>query len=399
MNNPLLKYSATESILGYLYQFEIALLMLLERPNSTVSIESIDDISFEENDKTKESIQVKHHIKNKGNVTDASSDIWKTLNVWMDGLKELGYDDVQRILFTTETVRPNTIAYCLNRDKNKRDVSVALQKLDHTAKTSKTKENLKIYKKFSKLRRDDKEKFVNSIFILDDNPDIKSSRNLLIEKLRTNARPGTLNPFFTRVWETWINIVTSVLIDNTKKSIGYDEIVSHINDIRDQFTQESLPIDFVDNEPSKVEMLSFTDNDFVKQLELISASKPIIQIAIIEYWKAYQQRTRWVNDELLFDNELIKYEQRLINAWNKQFEKMRQKLGQNPSENDKKSLGWELFDWADNNNSLCIRDKCIEPYVIQGSFHMLADELRIGWHSDFLTKLKSAVRTASEISK
>ena len=398
MNSPLIKYSATESILGYLYQFEIALLMLLERPNSTVSIESIDDISFEENEITTESIQVKHHITNKGNVTDTSQDIWKTLNVWIDGLKEHSYDDVKRILFTTETAQPESIAYYLSENEKNRNADKAIIKLVDVSRASQSQKNIKTYKKFLKLNKEEKEKLVNSIYVLDKNADIKSSRNLLIEKLRITARPDTLNPFFNRIWETWINIVTTLLKDGTKKSVEYNEIVARINDIRDEFTQQNLPVDFIDNEPTRTEILSFNDNNFVKQLELISATKPIIRIAIIEYWKAYQQRTRWVNDELIFDDELIKYEKRLIDAWSKQFEKMKWKLVTDSSESEKISLGKNLWDWADTNTTLCIRDKCTEPYVVQGSFHMLADELRIGWHVDFLSRLQSVVRHASEMT-
>jgi hypothetical protein len=396
MEKPLVAYSATDSVLGFLYQFEMALLLLLDKPNSAVSIEYIDDISFTDNEQTTAVIQVKHHVKSKGNLQDASSDIWKTLNIWIDGMirNELP-EDISRILLTTEKAVRGTAAYYLRYDSNTRNICEALEILSETAKTSRNKENIKIYKKFIKLNKSKQEYLINSIFILDEMPDFESSRNKLIEKLRINSRPDTIGPFFTRVWETWVNMVTNLLRSDTKHSISYDELLSHIQDIRDQFTQNSLPIDFIEQEPKKAEIFSFNNSIFVKQLELVAATQPIIQLAIIDYWKAYQQRTRWINDELLFDNELIKYEKKLIRAWEKQFAKMQRNLGKSPTAQNKIDSGWTLYDWADNNTELCIRDRCTEPYVIQGSFHMLADELRVGWHLDFCDRLKSLLKTAS----
>jgi hypothetical protein len=79
MNSTHSKYSATASLVGYLYQCRLALLETLKRlktnPSLTVSIETLDDVVFENEGTPTEIIQVKHHINRQANLTDASTDL------------------------------------------------------------------------------------------------------------------------------------------------------------------------------------------------------------------------------------------------------------------------------------------------------------------------------------
>jgi len=77
------KYSATSSLLGYLYQCRLALLETFKRlktnPSVGVAIETLDDVDFETYGTLAEIIQVKHHINRQADLTDASTDLWKTI--------------------------------------------------------------------------------------------------------------------------------------------------------------------------------------------------------------------------------------------------------------------------------------------------------------------------------
>ena len=80
-------HQASEQLLGYLYQIIYALYLLLESddPNLQISIEKFDDIAFSENDNPSKLIQLKHHKCKSGDLTNSSTDLWRTLN----GLKRL----------------------------------------------------------------------------------------------------------------------------------------------------------------------------------------------------------------------------------------------------------------------------------------------------------------------
>ena len=79
-------YSATGSVLGYLYQVRLALLLFLQRfrgdRQTDISIERYDDIAFEKQGSAVDLLQTKHHINAAGNLSDSSEDLWRTLRVW-----------------------------------------------------------------------------------------------------------------------------------------------------------------------------------------------------------------------------------------------------------------------------------------------------------------------------
>jgi len=83
-------FSAVDSLTGYLYQVRYALLDALRRAKDdvrfSVSIETLDDIVFESDGQPVELLQAKHHSK-PANLTDTSTDLWKTIRIWVGQYK------------------------------------------------------------------------------------------------------------------------------------------------------------------------------------------------------------------------------------------------------------------------------------------------------------------------
>ena len=108
-------HDASEQMLGYLYQVRYALSLLLknDNPNYQISIEKFDDVAFVENDIPKQLIQVKHHVKKYGDLTDMSTDLWRTLKVWIDIIIKSPnlVDDTDFLIITTADAPNNTAAY------------------------------------------------------------------------------------------------------------------------------------------------------------------------------------------------------------------------------------------------------------------------------------------------
>jgi hypothetical protein len=85
-------FSAGDSFVGYLYQIRVALLWSLQRLPAgidfLVSVETLDDVTFETSGGTpQELVQTKHHRSRSANLTDASPDLWKTLRIWFEAAK------------------------------------------------------------------------------------------------------------------------------------------------------------------------------------------------------------------------------------------------------------------------------------------------------------------------
>lgn len=76
-------FSAADSALGYLYQVRVALLWSLSRIKQgefVVSLETLDDVTFEAKGGTAEELlQTKHHRTREASLSDMSGDLWKSL--------------------------------------------------------------------------------------------------------------------------------------------------------------------------------------------------------------------------------------------------------------------------------------------------------------------------------
>jgi hypothetical protein len=168
------------------------------------------------------------------------------------------------------------------------------------------------------------------------------------------------------------------------------ELEAKMADLREQFKQESLPID--------EDLLQFTLDDeisstysgfrFVKQLDIIDAGKNRVAAAMRDYYRAYEQRSRWVREKLVGRLDLSKYEKRLSEEWELVFEAMRDELGTDATDIIKKKAARSILAWAEQTN-IAIRREVTEPFVCRGSFQMLSDEIKIGWHPEFRDLLSS----------
>lgn len=128
------RFSAAGSALGYLAQVEYALLIPLQRMEGEVSfrisLETIDDITFEDDGDARELWQIKHHVNSRGSLSDASTDLWKTLHNWI----ESDGDNAAFFLLTTTTAPPGSASSLLAPDRSDRDVTAARAKLDTVAR-------------------------------------------------------------------------------------------------------------------------------------------------------------------------------------------------------------------------------------------------------------------------
>ena len=131
-------HQATEQMLGYLYQIRYALALLLknDNPDYQISIEKFDDVAFDKDGQPVQLIQLKHHIKQKGNLTDSSADLWRTLKVWIDSLAQKPelLDSTEFLIITTAIAPKDSAAGYLRQ--NDRDPNIAYTKLKDVCKQS-----------------------------------------------------------------------------------------------------------------------------------------------------------------------------------------------------------------------------------------------------------------------
>ncbi|SER90967.1 ABC-three component system protein [Salisediminibacterium halotolerans] len=393
------KFSAHAQALGYLYQVRYALLLLLksEDYDSQIYVEKLDDIEFDQDGTSSELIQMKHHSK-EGNLTDSSSDVWKTLRVWSEAILDEHVDPstTKFSLITNQVASENTASSKLTFNHEFRDVEGAQSILTEIAATSNSDSNKKSYEQFKALSPYQQRALLKNTYVLDCSENIIETEDSILYQLRLTARPEVIKPLFERLEGIWFDKVIKHLKSESMYPLTFREIQDNINDLQEQLQRDNLPIDFHDLIAPNEEELSSKERVFVEQLKLVSVGNSRIEKAISDYYKAFQQRSKWVRDELILIDELESYENRLIDEWERKFEIIKEDSGDEESDIAIRKEGRGLFNWVEQENNIQIRPKCDEPYIIRGSYHMLSNQLKVGWHMQFYERLKHLLSKSLE---
>jgi hypothetical protein len=169
------QFSAADSALGYLYQARLGLLWALKRLKDSsdfvVSLETIDDVTFETNGRPDELLQTKHHLTRPAALTDASPDLWKSLRVWFEGAAAKTIPP-QTHLYLVTTSEAGVGSAAAKLRQHNRDIAGALAALEVTAQTSGSQVNASAYAAFLAASISERRITLERVVILDRSPSI-----------------------------------------------------------------------------------------------------------------------------------------------------------------------------------------------------------------------------------
>jgi len=387
------QFSASDSALGYLYQARLALLWSLKRLKADsdflVSLETLDDVTFESKGTPDELLQTKHHLTRSASLTDSSEDLWKTLRIWFEGTSNRSIPE-QTLLYlvTTSAASAGSAAFRLRYEH--RDVDAALGSLQATAQTSRSRENGPAYRAFLAVSIAARRAILDRVIILDKSPTIEDLNASLKAEVGWATERQFQDTFLQYLEGWWFRrvIVQMARIRAGDRILGV-EVEAQMSNLREQFKEDALPIadDLLNFTPDDAAIAAHGDSLFVRQLELAKANKRRIASAVRDYYRAFEQRSRWLRDDLLMVGDLSVYENRLVQEWELFFEARRDELGDGAAEAQKDAAARKVLEWAEA-ASVPIRPAVTEPFICRGSLHMLADALRVGWHSEFRDRLE-----------
>jgi hypothetical protein len=380
-------FRASAAALGYLYQLRVALLVGVDRMQSdldwTIAVEAGDDIESTTPEGT-EWWQLKHRAPGT-RMTNSSSDLWKTLRIWATAVlsNDFELDRTDFFLLTTGTAAQGSVGHFLGprRDRGQRDVARALELLERARSRSHDQSSTASanFAAWDALSPKLKMSLLNRVQILDQAEDISSTGSQLLG--RANLVVGRRHaPAFVQRLEGWFfQQCISHLAGRTASPVTGAELDEVWEQIRRQFGSESLPIDgdIADFAPS---IPQYSDKTFVHQLELAGITGNRVRRAVFDYVKAFEQRSRWVDENLLPPGELGAYERRLIDEWQRRFDVMADELGAQAAEEEMRDEAKRIYRWVELEARFSIRPGCDETFITTGSYQMLSDELRVGWH-------------------
>lgn len=383
-------FSAKEPSLGYFYQIRYGLFLLLssrQNDDTKLLIESLDDIELRTNEEIN-LFQTKYHVKNTTNLSDRSSDFWKTIRVWSEQISN-GKIDVNKTVFslvTTQSISADSILFSL---KCKDNIDSIVEKLNTISEETSNVTNIRGYKAFKKLQLSVQERLIENMHIVDASLDFEAIEKFIVNELKLSALPTQIQPLLERL-EGWFFRNCILHLQNQKQYISFEELQKQIYNITDSFKEDNLPIDFPDKiSPTGTESSMI----FYKQLDLIDLSPRLCETAISDYYRAFNQRSKWLRDDLLNPQEEIDYDKRLKDDWEHKFDLLLDET-ELLSDDEKKESGKIFYTkhQVAQVPNIPIRDRFKENYLIRGSFHMLADKLEVGWHPNFKSLITKDIK-------
>lgn len=399
------KYSAAEQGLGYIYQARLALLQLLQLPeNTAVFLEKDDDLDFVDSNGGKSLASLKHKAAG-DRLTDLSIDFWKSVRIWLERYKSdgRGASNLRFFLLTTGTVSDSSFLKGFLPIQSGREDELATLSEQAEEALGKSKSALigSIATEFNELTPTEKQDFLARILILDGSPRIEDIPETVKDKHMRSIRREHRTPVFERLEGWWNDAVIKQLTGHWEEGIFGYEVSDKLSNLAEEYKLDNLPITFRGKEPTEEIDAENDSRTFVAQLREIGISSNRIRNAILDFYRAFEQRSEWARENLLVSGEIEDFEDRLVDEWSRYRDVVFEELDDSSAEDVLLRAGKELYKWADqqsgNYESLRIRARVTEPYVTRGSFHILANsspEPRVYWHPRFLDRLGRLLGTS-----
>lgn len=381
--------SAAGSMLGYLAQVEYALVrgvdcLLAGEVNLALSVELEDDFSLKPGDRSApEWWQTKHSVDPTRTISDSDVEFWKALSAW---LRHLRPQQPTRCFFLT-TAEPADDTSYIHLGATGRDEEKAAALLDTALAGSKSEVLKKHSESWARLTPDERADFLKSVEVVHSAPQADQLEEVLVKKLRPFFGPKKASAGAAAVRGWWGRRVREHLIGFWNDKVdGIDllELEATINAARDRMREEDLPVLYdLDDVP-----LSGAEATFVKQLRMIALHDQRIAIAIQDHNRAFFNRSYWQRESLLRVGELGAYDERLKIAWRRHF---LPEAVDSPVLNDATAVDDARARYIKLEGSSLprIRGDVSEEFIATGSLHILADRLEVGWHPEWVDRLRA----------
>ena len=383
-------YSAAEQGLGYIYQARFALLKVFELPEETsFLLEKEDDVDFDDASGRKSLISLKHKAVG-DTVTDLATDFWKSVRIWLAHYKANGKIscDSRFMLFTTAKVSVNSVLTKFADDDV--DGKARNQAVKEPLEKSKSQLVATLREELATLTPTELDDFYSRITIADGALRITEIPDTIINQYLRIIRRESRLILFERLEGWWMDQAIQLLAGERTAPITGIEAFDKLSSMAEEYRNDNLPITFRQRQPDEIDIA----NDprlFVDQLRALNISTTRLRNAIVDYYRAFEQRSSWARENLLVSNEIEEYEDRLIDEWSRYKEVTFETITDKSDDAACLAAGRELYRWAElETASLRIRERVTEPYVVRGTFHILANARPlpyVHWHPRFLAEL------------
>ncbi|MBE8717109.1 hypothetical protein C4F51_07890 [Cellvibrio sp. KB43] len=393
-------HEATAAALGFYFQSQFALLTLISQTASeaAVAVERLDDVELKV-DGQHLLYQLKHSIQsNPPPVTLASVAFWKTIKVWIDVLPLVSLADTTFHLVSVGKVPVDSpLAALCDPNSDREALLLAMEeeadrviaertkakasgaRLPHSARAPGCDAFLKLdlSARLSMLRR---------MIIQQDSKTIGQIPAEIAKRLHIIPRPQRQQAA-ERLLQWWDQQVVFSFCDKRERVIQRSEMEQKICSIISDLEDGTLVAEFANfSQPEGYE----PDGMLTRQIELVNGRPSDIAKAIRAQWRAKEQRSSWINNNPQMRSTIASYDSVLTERWSDRHTQMVEDCA-DVEQAQVEARGLELLRWTHE-----LAPNQVEPiahgwsahYYIQGTYQVLAIDLHVGWHADYLKLLK-----------
>jgi len=385
------KFDTPGSAAGYYFQARFALLeglrFVYRESGIEIAIERFDDVSFENAGTPIERLQTKHHINRKGSLTDTSPDLWKTLRIWSEATKnDPSLPSRTRLALITTGLAPEGSAASQLRPEaaapGVRNPEAAAAALEKVAIDSKNKALGPAFAAFLSLAPAIRRSILDTAEVLDQSPTLATLDASLEDALRFLGPRGQIASAREQLEGWWFPRVFRAL-DAGNGTIPILDLETKLDDIRELMRRDALPLDMEDAEPPAAELQALDEMNFVRQLQAVGTGDNRVEFAKRDYYRASTQRSKWARLSLLVDGEVSRFERMLVEEWEPRFHRMCDSLAAKAKPGAVRNAGQELYYWVETEARFPFRTVTAR-FISVGSYHILANDFRVGWHRDYV---------------
>jgi len=388
-------HSAAGPALGYVYQFQAALLELIPQAlavrDAQATLEVFDDVAFDfDAGHAKSVFQVHHSLLSHRELLDTSAKTWRTLAIWAGewGALEAGETRVMTLL-TTQRARAGSGLEALTVAH--RDIDRAFDTLtsvaaaaDGAAGTAQDRAA------FLTLSAVEQRALLDNVTVADGALQATESRARLMQLLAPTHEQRFIESMADAVEGWWWPRVAAALAGGL--AIRADEVRVAIDEARRSLSDRALPIlrleDFLGAEFPALDQQTAR---FLLCLHAIAASGVRLDQALDDYRRTFAHRSRWARRGLLGPGEYERYEDDLFGQWLIASDRMLRKL---PTEADPDALasaGHDLWDVMESDVRQPLRPETGDSFIQRGSLHQLAEDERLAWYPTAAETLRTAL--------
>lgn len=380
--------NAPGQLFGYTIQYPRALLKLLEsKKGEKVAIEVYGDVAVISTNNAIQSEEDKSSL-NKNPVTNRSVDLWKTFYNWIKAIHAniLNVDTDHFVLYVNYKV-PNTSFVVLFANATTQNIDEILSSVETELNDITDKHDAYTYINYVLHENRDLFKKLLLKFNLENDSSADSVyeniKKYITETLRIDIESAD---YVSDSLNGWLQETTCRLIANNQNAIiSKESFDKHLKSVLLNLRTKRL-IDFAKNKiPSHEDLLCTVKKQpvYIRQLEYIDIPDEKLITAVSDYFRADTNRLRWIEQEIITADDMQDFEGRLYSSYENTSEKI-MLVHSLMSDEEKGRL---IFNECQSMN-ITLANQTPPNRTIQGSYLVLSDEKRLGWHPQWVHLLE-----------